>query len=89
MYSKKGQNKITQKRYTLSVAFDSIPEEDREYAKVDVMRIMGFKSQVQLWRYSMGISTPSLAQANAVEEYFNETWGIKDVWKEVVPEVAQ
>jgi hypothetical protein len=77
------QKAITQKRYSLTEAFKSVPHGNIKDVKRDVMRVLEISAPVQLWRISNGRANPTLSQARAVEEYFKANWGIVDVWKEI------
>ena len=72
---------IAQKRYSINDAIISVPARDFKQVVTDIARIMGLKNRLQLIGYRKGIVTPGLGQAQAVEEYFKNTYGITNVWK--------
>jgi len=77
------ENKIAQVRYSLKDALESVPKKGYFKARKDLMEILNIKHRNTLRRYENGAAMPALDKAKAIEEYFLNTWGITDVWKEI------
>lgn len=80
------QKQITQIRYSLKDALESVPKRDYQKAKEAIKGILGITSRQQFDLYLSGnVTPPGLHKAKAVEKYFKDNYGINNPWKEISP----